>query len=126
MQSLKARFKDQIPDILDHTRQYGRFPAMTEFGIKCYDSFVNFLTEETNDPNFGISPIKPLRISYRPLDMQLAQAYLHKVSVLKAEANLRAEGKRLDKRIESLQLQLLEAGEIREAESSLELSEILI
>lgn len=70
MQSLKNRFKDKIPEVLEYTRQNGRWAAMEHFGIKDYVCFYRFLKEETDEPNFGVAPINRPTISYRPLDLQ--------------------------------------------------------
>lgn len=111
MQSIKNRLGDKIPEVLDYTRQYGRSAAMDKFGIKDYICFDKFLKEETDEPNFGVAPINRPRISNRPVDVQLFQAYARKVSLLKTLARLRSEGKGLDKRIEDLEQQLVEAEE---------------
>lgn len=111
MKKLNKRLN--IPEVLDFTRQNGRFAAMDKFDIRDYPAFVKFLKEETGDENFGIQINRP-RIEDRPVDIQLFQAYSRKVSMLKNLARIRREGKRLDAHIERLEQQLLELEEARE------------
>lgn len=111
MQSYKNRFKDNLQELLDYTKEHGRFPAMTQFDIRDYKRFIDFLTEVTHDTNFGVSPINRPHIDYRPPDVKLFQKYARKISNLKTLAHLRSEGKKLDREIEDLERQLLEAEE---------------
>jgi hypothetical protein len=112
MQSIRKRIEKAgftIPEFLNFVKENGRFVAMDKIDFKTYDRFLKFLVEETNDPNFGVSPtIAHPRPDNRPTDIKLLQKYQKKISLLRSLALARRRGKRLDREIEELERQFQE------------------
>ena len=104
MKSVKERLTGQEKEVLKVAETYGRFQAMTKYGIKDYIAFSRWIEEETGDKNFGDNP----KIRYtagQSLGMQLMDAFLSKISHYEAQV------KELREENEYLRLQLIKENE---------------
>lgn len=99
MKSLHARLDHQKDAVLSATERFGRFRAMSEFGVRDYVGFCKWLKEVTGDENYGLCPTISTN-GHQTLGDQLVEAILRKVATLEAKVAER------DKRISSLEWQL--------------------
>lgn len=110
MKSLHARLDPIKDEVLSFTEEFGRFKAMSQFGVRDYLCFSNWLKEVTGNENFGINP-KICLDGHRTLGDQLVDAFLRKV------AELQTERETLRQRIDYLEWQLAAASEKEEKQA---------
>lgn len=106
-QSLKARFNGNTQEVLEYTANFGRWKAMTKYGIRSYEAFVRFLADETKNPNYGINPKLNWNGNQNAFD-QFIEGIISKIT------RMETEGREKDKRIEFLEWQLDQKGQADE------------
>ena len=57
MQSYEKRFNGNRQEVLDYTRTWGIWKAMSKFDVKDYGAFRKWLRGQTDDENFGLHPV---------------------------------------------------------------------
>ncbi|MBA7563509.1 hypothetical protein ES708_05168 [subsurface metagenome] len=84
MKSLHTRLGYRKDKVVDFTRKYGQFAAMSEFGAHDLICFRRWLKEVTGNENFGLRPeIGGYR--YGSVAEQFVAAFICKVTQLQAE-----------------------------------------
>ena len=107
MKSLHTRLDPIREEVLEYTKQQGRFKAMAKFEVKDYGRFSRWLEEVTGDAEFGFeASCRSLR-GQSLLD-ELLEKFLAKVG------KLEAENKRLREENSMLQWHLDQRREIHE------------
>lgn len=96
MRSLHTRLDEQKQAVLEEAKAFGRFQAMSRFGVSDYVCFSKWIEEVTGNADYGIHPTLACGNS-GSLGDQLVAAFLRKVSVLEAEnEKLRQQARMLE------------------------------
>ena len=95
MKTLHTRLDHQKEEVLDYTKRFGRFPAMSKFRVADYLCFSKWLKEVTGDANFGICP------KFSAHEHQSLGEYAIQ-TLIRTLFDLKAENQRLHEEIEHL------------------------
>ncbi len=98
--SLKARLNGSADEVVEYTRLWGWSKAMERYGIRSYQSFQNFIEDQTHDPNWGLRPVFGAETDRSWAD-DLLDAFTKKLARMEAEKeSLKEENHRLQLELE--------------------------
>jgi len=84
MQPLRTRLDEIKDEVLEYTKQRGRFKAMGKYQVRDYGCFSRWLEEVTGDPEFGFEAASRTLRGEDLLDT-LLEKFLAKVAKLEAK-----------------------------------------